>query len=91
MIDPMGLTVLLKSASLLLGGLITFYAFRAYNRTQARPLKLLSVGFGIVTLGALLGGVVDTFLVMTREWAITVESALAVIGFGVILYSLYAN
>ncbi|MGM0371757.1 MAG: DUF7521 family protein [Halobacteriota archaeon] len=91
MIDPMGFIVLLKSASLLLGGLITFYAFRAYNRTQARPLKLLSVGFGIITLGALLGGVVDTFLLMTREWAITVESALAVIGFGVILYSLYAN
>jgi energy-converting hydrogenase Eha subunit F len=91
MIEPMGLIVLLKSASVLLGGLITYFAFRAYRRTNARSLRCLSVGFGIITLGALLGGVVDTILVMTREWAITIESALAVVGFGVILYSLYVE
>ncbi|MFB6110197.1 MAG: hypothetical protein ABEJ60_04910 [Halodesulfurarchaeum sp.] len=91
MIDPTALIVLLKGASVLLGGFITYFAFQAYRRTGARSLRYLSVGFAIITLGALLGGIVDTILVMPREWAIAIESALAVVGFGVILYSLYAE
>jgi energy-converting hydrogenase Eha subunit F len=91
MSEVTGLIVVLKTISVVLGGLITYFAYRAYRRTGARALRYLSIGFGVVTLGALLGGAIDQLLTMTREWALVMESSLAVIGFAVILYSLYVN
>lgn len=86
-----GLIVVLKTLSVTLGGLITYFAYRAYRRTDARPLRCLSIGFAIITFGALLGGIIDQLLFLTREWAIVGESSLAVVGFAVILYSLYVK
>lgn len=91
------LVAALKTLSLVMGGLITYFAYRAYRRTQARSLGALALGFGIVTLGALLAGLVDQVLanpvgpVPPRDVALLVESGLATVGFGVILYSLYAE
>ncbi|MBS3759919.1 DUF7521 family protein [Halodesulfurarchaeum sp.] len=86
-----GLVVVLKSITVVLGGLITLFAYRAYRRTNAIPLRWLSIGFATITLGAMLGGFIDQLLVMTREWALVMESSLAVVGFAVILYSLYVK
>ena len=84
-----GLVVVLKSLTAVLGGLVTYFAYRAYRRTDARALRTLAIGFAIVTLGTLLGGAIDQLSMMTREWALVMESSMAVLGFGVILYSLY--
>lgn len=89
MTEVMGLILVLKSLTVLLGGLITYFSYRAYRRTHARPLRCLSIGFATITVGAVLGGIIDQLLDLTREWAITMESLLAVIGFAVVLYSLY--
>jgi hypothetical protein len=81
--------VALKTVTLVLGGLITFFAFQAYRRTQASPLRSLAIGFGIVTLGSIIAGVVDQFSNVPLGSALVVESLLTAIGFGVVLYSLY--
>ncbi|MFB6073966.1 MAG: hypothetical protein ABEJ89_03040 [Haloarculaceae archaeon] len=88
--------VVTKTLTLLFGGLITYYAWRAHQRTGAPELRALSIGFGIVTLGALLGGVLD--LVVSRLLgevdlvvSVFVASALTTVGFAVILYSLYVE
>jgi energy-converting hydrogenase Eha subunit F len=86
-----GLIVVLKSISVVLGGLITYFAYRAYRRTNASPLRWLSIGFATITIGAMLGGFIDQLLMMTREWALAMESSLAVVGFAIILYSLYVD
>ena len=83
--------IVLKSLGLLLGGSITFYAFKAYRRTGAPPLRALAVGFGTVTLGALLAGIVDQLLPLAPSLALAVESLFTTVGFGIILYSLYAK
>ena len=85
------LIVGLKTVTLLLGGLITYFAYKAFRRTDARSLQYLALGFAIVTLGSMLGGIVDQLLSMPREIAITTESGLTVIGFAVIVYSLYVE
>jgi hypothetical protein len=85
------LIVGLKTVTLLLGGLITYFAYKAFRRTDASSLQYLALGFAIVTLGSMLGGVVDQLLAMPREIAITTESGLTVIGFAVIVYSLYVE
>ena len=83
--------VALKTITLVLGGLITYYAVRAYRRTRARPLGLLAVGFGVVTVGALLAGLADQAFGFDTSTVLLVESVLTAAGFGVILYSLYAE
>lgn len=83
--------VALKTVTLVLGGLITYFAFRAYRRTGAKPLRALALGFGTVTLGSLLAGVVDRLLAIDATYALLVESSLTAVGFAVILYSLYAE
>ncbi|WP_435347726.1 DUF7521 family protein [Haloarchaeobius sp. HRN-SO-5] len=88
------LVIAFKTLTLVIGGLITYFAAKAYQRTRSPALRALALGFGIVTLGALLAGAVDQFPVITafdRTVALAVESLLTTIGFGVILYSLYAE
>lgn len=82
--------VALKTVSLLLGALVTYFAYKAYRRTDAAPLGYLALGFAIVTFGALLAGVVDRLLPY-RQWALVIESGLTAAGFAVIVYSLYTR
>lgn len=81
----------LKTVTLVLGLMITYFSYKAYRRTGARPLGLLAFGFALVTLGSMLAGVFDLGLSLQREYAIIAETGLMALGFGVIVYSLYAR
>jgi uncharacterized membrane protein len=83
--------VAFKTITLLLGALVTYFAYKAYSRTDARPLGALALGFGIVTIGALSAGVVDQVLGSAQRNALLIESSLTMVGFAVVLYSLYAE
>jgi len=83
--------VVLKTLTLVLGGSITFYSFRAYRRMDSSALRALTIGFGTVTLGALLAGIVDQFSPLDPSVALVVESLFTTVGFAVILYSLYVE
>lgn len=82
------IVVALKTLTLVLGGAITYYAMKAAHRTGQRPLQLLGVGFGLVTVGALVAGITDQLLQLGRSTALVIESSFTTIGFLVILYSL---
>lgn len=81
----------LKVLSLLLGGLITYLTFKAFRTTQSRSLGALSVGFGIITAGTFLAGVVDQVFDAGFRMGQLVESVLVAAGFLVIVYSLYTT
>ncbi|MFB6167236.1 MAG: hypothetical protein ABEJ43_00130 [Haloferacaceae archaeon] len=83
------LVTLLKTVTLVLGGLITYHAVTAYRRTGSRSLRALAVGFGVVTVGAALAGLIDLLAPVGVEAALAVESTFTAVGFGAILYSLY--
>jgi hypothetical protein len=85
------LIVVFKTLTLVLGGLITLLAYRSYNRTGARALGALALGFGIITFGAFLGGVVDQFLDAGFQLGLLIESGLVAVGFSVVVYSLYTD
>jgi len=90
-----------KTVILILGSLITYLSWKAYRRTGARPLRSLAIGFGVVTAGAILAGVVDLFLGpgdfglgLTEDSlliGVLINSALTAVGFAVITYSLYVE
>lgn len=83
--------VALKAVTLVFGGLITYFAYRAYRETDARPIGALAIGFALVTIGALAAGAGHQAFGLDTGLALLVEAALTAIGFGVITYSLYAK
>lgn len=81
--------VVIKSVILLLGGVITYIAFKAYRRTGEVSLRILGTGFGIITLGALLTGAANQFLSVSLEIGVVINSIFVALGLAVIMYSLY--
>lgn len=84
-----------KTLILLTGGLVTYFAYKAYGRTGDRSLGLLAGGFALITLGVLLAGLVYEVVSMLLDvdvglgYGIIVESTLVLAGMLVIAYSLY--
>lgn len=85
------LVVGLKTVTLVLGGLVTYFSYKAYSRTGSSALRALALGFGAITLGALLAGITDQLLWTNRDLALVVESLLTAVGFAIITYSLYVS
>lgn len=80
-----------KVLTLVLGGLISYLAFKAYRRTRARSLGALALGFAIITCGTFLAGVFHQLLDAEFQTGLVIESALIALGFLVIVYSLYTT
>lgn len=80
-----------KTFILVVGSLITFLAFKAYRRTRQRALGLLALGFGLVTLGLVLAGLLYELLGVMLMTGILLESLLMLAGFLIIAYSLYVT
>lgn len=81
----------LKTLTLCLGAVITYYSYKAYRRTKTRALGALALGFGIVTMGAFLAGALDTLAPFNRQLAFVVESAFTAVGFAAIFYALFVD
>jgi hypothetical protein len=83
--------IAIKTGTLLLGSLITFLSLKAYRRTGSGSLRSLGIGFGLITVGALLAGVGHQFTSLSLAQSVVIESTLTLLGFAVIVYSLYAD
>lgn len=83
------LVAALKTLTLVFGGLITYFAYGAYQRTHIPALRALTIGFGAVTVGAFLAGAAHQAFGLDTDLVLVIESLLTTIGFGIILYSLY--
>ncbi|EMA00368.1 YapH protein [Haloferax denitrificans ATCC 35960] len=83
--------IVVKTGILVLGGLITYFSYKAYRNTGAASLRALALGFGTVTLGAMLGGALDVILNVDLATGLLIDSVLTLIGFAVITYSLYVD
>lgn len=83
--------MVVKTLVLVVGAAITYFAFSAYRRTRRRELGYLAVGFGIVTLGLVLAGMLTELLAVPLAVGILLESVLVLVGFVVIAYSMYVQ
>jgi len=88
--------VFAKTLILVIGGLITYFSYQAYSRTGTKEHWWLTLGFGVITVGAILGGVLDlvveTYLAENLLYtSVFVSSSMTAVGLGVVLYSLYVR
>jgi len=73
---------------LVFGGVVVFYASRAYGRTKSQAMLLLGIGFACVALGAVAAGVLYSINSADLSTPITVQAYSQAVGFLVIVYSL---
>jgi len=73
---------------LALGILITYYSFEAYRRTGTYYMRNAAVGFGIITLGVFIEGVLFEFAEIDLAVVHVIESVAIGLGFVVLLISL---
>jgi hypothetical protein len=85
------LIIAMKTGILVLGGLITYFSYKAHKRTGDRSLRALALGFGIITFGALTAGILDAILGVSLAVGVLVDAALTFLGLAVITYSLYTK
>ena len=72
---------------LVFGGVVVYYAYRAYGRTKSQAMLLLALGFAFVTLGSLLAGILYN-AGTALDMVITLQAYSQAVGFFIIVYSL---
>ncbi|QKY18568.1 hypothetical protein [Halorubrum sp. CBA1229] len=80
--------VVVRLLVLALGILITYYSFEAYRRTGTYYMRNAAIGFGIITLGVFIEGVLFEFAGVDLAVVHVIESVAIGLGFVVLLISL---
>lgn len=78
-----------NTVTLLAGGFVTVLADRAYRRTGSVALRALAIGFGCITAGTLLGGVLHQSGLASLLVGVTVQSLSIALGFALLGWSLF--
>jgi hypothetical protein len=73
---------------LVFGGVVVYYAGRAYRKTKSQAMLLLALGFAFVALGAFAAGLLYNIGAVDLGTVVTVQAYSQAIGFFVIVYSL---
>lgn len=79
---------IVKTLILVVGGVVTYLAFSAYQRTYDRSLMFLAVGFGLIVIGVTLAGITFELLNVALDIGILLESLFVLLGLSTIAYSL---
>jgi len=85
--DPIYLDIA-QTLILIFGGVVVYYASRAYGRTKSQAMLLLALGFACVAIGAVAAGVLYNMNTSDLSTPITVQAYSQAVGFLVIVYSL---
>lgn len=79
-----------NTATMLAASAVALLAYRAYRRTGSSALQAVSVGFGFVVAGCVLGALAH-LLQGNLPLGVTIQSAFTAGGFVILLYSLYVG
>ncbi|QIB74589.1 hypothetical protein GL213_07985 [Halogeometricum borinquense] len=82
------LLVVVKIVALVLGGIVSLMAYRAYNRTRIAGLQFFAIGLAVITLGTFLVGVFHHLGGASATIGMLLESVIISIGFVVMIYGL---
>jgi len=80
-----------KTLTLACGVVLTSLTHRAYRRTRSTAMRVLSLGIGLVTAGAVLAGSLNQLAGVPLVLSTAVESLFTAAGFLVMTYSLYSD
>ncbi len=79
----------LKLIIVLLGMVLIYLALKGYRKTRRKDLIFLAMGFALITAGSVAAGVLFEFLGFQLVDVEIVESAMIVLGFASLIYSIF--
>ncbi|MFC4405457.1 DUF7521 family protein [Haloarchaeobius iranensis] len=82
---------IVKVAALVLGGVVSLMAYRAYLRTRLDGLQYFAAGLVVITLGTFLVGVLHHVFGIPSLQGMLYESLVACGGFLIMIYGLYGQ
>jgi hypothetical protein len=83
--------VVAKLVTLALGAAIAVEAYRGYRRHDSWPMLYLAVGFAIISVGAIVEGLLFDVLKLSIFTSGAIQTAIVAVGMAVVLYSLHAD
>ncbi len=78
----------LKGVTVFLGTLIALLGYVAFWRYGSKLMLYISVGFGLLTIGSVVGGILFEILIMPLDEAHAVESLVTLLGLALLAYHL---
>ena len=85
-----GFVTIVKLVALALGAFIVYLAYKGYRRNASRPLLYVALGFALITTGTIVEGLLYVILGSDLLGALLASTAITVVGFIAIIYSVYA-
>ena len=82
---------ILKSGIVLFGLILTYLSLKSYYKTKSKNMFFLALGFSIITVGSVVAGLSFEFLGFTLQQVNIVESLMILIGFIMLIYSIYGT
>lgn len=79
----------LKLVIVLLGMVLVYLGAKGYRRDRRKEMIFLTLGFALITAGSVAAGVLFEFLGFRLVDVDIVESAMVIIGFASLIYSIY--
>jgi len=83
------LLVGVKIAALVLGGIVSILAYRAYERTRIAGLQYFAAGLAVITIGTVLVGAFHHLGGASVTAGMLLESVIICAGFAVMVVGLY--
>lgn len=83
------LLVVVKIVALVLGGVVSVLAYRAYERTRIAGLQYFAAGLAVITIGTVLVGVFHHLGGASVTVGMILESVIICAGFAVMVIGLY--
>lgn len=83
--------IIAKLVTMSLGVLIAVQAYRGYRRTDTQPMLYVAVGFVLVSVGAVVEGILFDVFHFSIFDAGTVQTTIVAVGMLSVLYALYGK
>lgn len=83
--------VITKLVTMVLGIAIAYQAYRGYRRNHTLPMLYVALGFLLVSVGAILDGVLFDVAGLSLVDAGTIQTGIVAVGMLTILYALYGG
>jgi len=82
---------ILKGMVVILGLILVYYSAIGYRKRKEKLMLLMSLGFGLITIGSVSAGIFFEFAGFSLIQVNIVESLLIAIGFSIIVYSIKSD
>ncbi len=82
---------IVKILLVVLGGVVVYLSGKAWRRRKSSAMFFLSLGFALISAGAVAAGILFEFLSYGLEEVSIIEGIVQILGFGMIIYSIYGR